>query len=188
MFLKREYAGLTKSQIRNKILLKLERQKEEERVRKSELIKRKLFKSSIFKKAKRVMFYVSFSGEVKTEDMIKEAKSIGKMVAIPVCISNRAIKACALEKNARLQKGPYGISEPVVKSWVKLKDLDLVIVPGLVFDGKGLRLGRGKGYYDRFLKRLPKKTSTIGLAFSFQILPHIPATATDVSVDRVIFA
>jgi 5-formyltetrahydrofolate cyclo-ligase len=188
MFLKRQYAELTKSQIRNKIISKLRKQKEEQRDRRSRLIKRKLFTCSIFKNAKRVMFYISFGGEVKTEDMIKEANKLGKMVAVPVCIRNRIIRACAFKNSARLKKGPYGIPEPVVKSWVNLKDMDLVVVPGLAFDEKGLRLGRGKGYYDRFLKRLSQKTSTIGLAFSFQILPHIPATATDVSVDRVIFA
>jgi 5-formyltetrahydrofolate cyclo-ligase len=61
-------------------------------------------------------------------------------------------------------------------------------VPGLAFDKKGNRLGRGKGCYDRFLKRLPKKIPTIGLAFDFQILPKIPAKTHDISVNKVIFA
>jgi 5-formyltetrahydrofolate cyclo-ligase len=49
-------------------------------------------------------------------------------------------------------------------------------------------LGRGKGCYDRFLKRLPADTATIGLAFDFQILPSVPAAAHDVNVDKVLFA
>lgn len=188
MFSKRRYAGLTKSQIRNKILLKLRTQKEEERDRKSKIIKRKLFKTLVFKKAKKVMFYVSFDGEVKTEDMIKEATKQGKRVAIPACLRNRIIKACVLKNNSRLKKGPYGTLEPVTKKWANLKDLDLVIVPGLAFGKDGTRLGRGKGCYDRFLKNLPQKTVSIGLAFEFQILSSVPAHPSDVSVNRVIFA
>ncbi len=179
---------MTKSQIRNKILTKLKIQKEEERNRKSKIIKDRLFKSLSFKKAKKMMFYISFGGEVNTEDMIEEAKKLGKTVVVPVCRRNRIIRACVLDYKAKLTKGPYGIWEPVIKKSVNPKDLDLVIVPGIAFDRKGVRLGRGKGYYDRFLKKLPKGTVSLGLAFDFQILPSIPATANDISVNRIIFA
>jgi 5-formyltetrahydrofolate cyclo-ligase len=93
-----------------------------------------------------------------------------------------------LQDKARLKKGPYGICEPVVQRFVKREDLDLVIVPGVAFDRRGNRLGRGKGYYDRFLKKLPNEAISFGLAFDFQILPSLPATKTDVSVNKVIFA
>jgi len=49
-------------------------------------------------------------------------------------------------------------------------------------------LGKGKGYYDRFLKRVSEKTASIGLAFDFQILPAVPTTKQDVNVNKVIFA
>jgi len=179
--------GLTKKQIRSKILFRLKIQKEEDRNRKSKIIKEKLFRIPVFKKAKRVMFYISFDGEVNTQDMIKETQKLGKIVVVPVC-NNRMLMPCLLANKARLEKGPYGISQPVVKNPVKLQDLDLVIVPGVAFSKKGMRLGRGRGYYDRFLKKLPKKTTSIGLAFDFQILPSLPATTTDVNVDRTIFA
>jgi len=61
-------------------------------------------------------------------------------------------------------------------------------VPGLAFEKKGRRLGRGKAYYDHFLTKLARRAPTISLAFDFQILPRVPAIATDVDVDRVIFA
>jgi 5-formyltetrahydrofolate cyclo-ligase len=179
---------LTKKQIRSKILLRLKIQKEEDRRRKSKIIKEKLFRTQIFKKAKRVMFYISFDGEVNTKEMIKEAVRLGKIVAVPVCQKNRRIKPARLDKRVKLKKGPYGIGEPVIKRFLDLEALDLVIVPGVAFDRKGNRLGRGKGYYDSFLKKLPNKAASIGLAFAFQILPCIPATRRDVSVDRVIFA
>ena len=179
---------LTKKQIRSKILLKLKTQKEEERENKSKIIKKKLFGRQVFQKAKRVMFYISFDGEVNTKDMIKEALKLGKIVAVPVCVKGRVIKACLLPKRAKLIKAPYGVCEPAIKRFIDLGDLDLVIVPGVAFDKKGNRLGRGKGCYDYFLRKVPKRIPSIGLAFDFQILPSIPASSDDVSVDKVVFA
>jgi len=181
--------GLTKQKIRSKILLRLEKQKKEDRNKKSFLIKEKLFKEPVFKKAKRVMFYIAFKGEVETKEMIREAQALGKIIAVPVCVKNRAsLRPALLEDHAHLRKGPYGVSEPVVSRYIALKDLDLVVTPGLAFDKNGNRLGRGKGYYDRFLKQIPKDTPSIGLAFRMQILPKVPTAPYDVSVTKVLSA
>lgn len=180
---------LTKKQIRSKILLRLKTQKEEDRDRKSELIKKKLFRNPFFKKAKKLMCYISFDGEVETKEMIKEAQKIGKIVAVPVCKpAKRLIQPCILGNRLLLKKGPYGVCEPAIKRLINLEDLDLVIVPGVAFDKDGNRLGRGKGCYDYFLSKLPKRTPTIGLAFDFQILPDIPATKLDIGVNQIVFA
>jgi len=180
---------LTKAQIRSKILLKLKTQKEEDRSRKSKLVKNKLLRNKVFRKAKIVMFYIAFGGEVNTEEMIREAKKIGKLICVPVCRKDKeTMQPAILEDNAKLKKGPYGVLEPVAKAQVEPGDLDLIIVPGLAFDKKCNRLGRGKGCYDRFLSKLSDKTPSIGLAFDFQILPLIPTTAHDVSVKKIIFS
>ncbi len=179
---------LTKEQIRSKILLRLKTQKEEGRERKSRRIKNKLFRTLVFRKAKTVMFYISFDGEVDTKEMLKEAQGLGKIVAVPHCRKNRVICPCLLGENPKFKRGLYGVCEPAVKKYIDLRDIDLVIVPGVAFDKQGSRLGRGRGCYDSFLKKIPKRTASFGLAFDFQILPFIPATKTDVSVDRVIFA
>ena len=179
---------LTKQKIRNTILMKLKTQKEENRNKKSCFIKMKLFRNRVFKKAKTVMFYMSFGGEVDTVDMIIAAQKIGKTVVVPVCGRNRKMSPCVLSCKGTLLKGPYGIREPAFKKPVSLKSLDLVIVPGLAFDKKGRRLGRGKGYYDRFLPKIPSHCGAIGLAYDFQILPFIPTTQYDVEVHEVIFA
>jgi len=181
--------GLTKAKIRSKIILSLKIQEEEERNRKSKLITAKLLRNRIFKKAKIVMFYIAFGGEVNTAEMIREAQKIGKVICVPICRKDKEIMQPAiLEDYATLKKGPYGVYEPATEKLVKPEDLDLVIVPGLAFDKKGNRLGRGKGYYDRFLGSLSDKTHSIGLAFDFQILPLIPTTTHDVSVKKLIFS
>lgn len=180
---------LTKEEIRSKILLKLKTQKEEDRGKKSRLIARKLFKLKVFQKAKRIMCYISFGGEVDTKDMIREAIRLGKMIAVPVCRGKRAIRPCLLPRGARLVKGPHGTAEPITKKAINLEDIDLVIVPGVAFDISGSRLGRGRGCYDYFLKRLPGNIPAIGLAFNFQILSSLPSTVNrDIRVDRILSA
>ena len=135
------------------------------------------------------MFYISLGGEPDTTGMITAARSLGKIVMVPVCMKNKIlIRPCLLEDSAKLKVGPYGIREPALERPVPLDNLDLVIVPGIAFDKKGNRLGRGKGYYDRFLNKLSSRTATIGLAFDFQILPSVPTTPRDVNVQEIIFS
>ncbi len=179
---------LNKGQLRTKMLLSLRAQKEEDRNKKSSIIKRKLFNSAIFKKAKNVMFYISFDGEVDTQNMIKEAQKLGKTVTVPVCRKNRNMNACLLREGVKLKKGLYGTWEPARRDYLPIQNLDLVLVPGVAFDKKGARLGRGKGFYDRFLAKLPAKATSIGLAFRQQVLPAIPSTFNDTRVRKLIFA
>ncbi|MEW6101996.1 MAG: 5-formyltetrahydrofolate cyclo-ligase [Candidatus Omnitrophota bacterium] len=180
---------LTKKEIRSKILFRLQSQKEEDRDRKSKTIKEKLFRTKVFKKAKNIMFYIAFGGEVKTEEMIKEAQKLGKLVAVPICRHDRiTIRPCALREGARLKTGLYGICEPAKRKFIRSQELSLVVVPGLAFDKSGNRLGRGKGCYDRFLKKLSNSIPTIGLAFDFQILTSLSAKAHDIKVKKVLFA
>ncbi|MFH0854940.1 MAG: 5-formyltetrahydrofolate cyclo-ligase [Candidatus Omnitrophota bacterium] len=182
-------AGLTKQELRSRILLKLKNQEEGERKRRSRLIKNRLLRQKVFRKAKKVMFYIAIKGEVETREMIESAKRLGKIIAVPVCVENRtSLRPAILDSHAHLRKGPYGVAEPVISRFIKPKDLDLVIIPGVAFDKKGNRLGRGKGYYDRFLSKLPKDTPSIGLAFQLQILPAVPTVSHDVSVKKVLFA
>lgn len=180
--------ALTKAAIRTKILLKLKTQKEGIRARKSGSICRKLFRTRAFKKARIVMFYKAFSGEVDTERMIKAAQKLGKIVVVPVCGEHRALIPCILKDGARLLRGPYGIWEPAIKKSVPLRAIDLVVVPGVAFTKDGKRLGRGKGYYDRFLSRLSQHAAVIGLGFDFQVLADLPTNAMDVNVQKVIAA
>ena len=178
---------MTKQKIRSRLLLSLRKQKEEERSKKSRLIGKKLFRTKVFKKAKVVMFYIAFDGEVNTQEMIKETQKLGKTVVVPVCRKDKTMRPCLLKTKTRLKKGLYGIGEPTDKKFFGLDKIDLVLVPGLAFDKRGNRLGRGKGYYDRFLKELPENKMCIGLAYDFQILRSLPTTPLDVAVQRAIF-
>jgi 5-formyltetrahydrofolate cyclo-ligase len=64
--------------------------------------------------------------------------------------------------------------------------IDLVIVPGLAFDTAGNRLGRGGGFYDRFLRRLRRSATTVGFAFDAQIVDAVPADDSDFGMDTIV--
>jgi 5-formyltetrahydrofolate cyclo-ligase len=85
-------------------------------------------------------------------------------------------------------RGKYGLLEPRVPPGVPglRTGFDLVVVPGMAFDAMGRRLGKGYGYYDRFLLGLAGTAVTVGLAFSRQMLPEVPVDTWDVPVDAVV--
>lgn len=181
--------NLTKRQLRNILLTRLKKQTEQQRERRSKLIERKLIKQEEFVRAKRILFYLAFDGEVKTENMINKARELGKEIYVPICdTEEKALRPCAFKNGALLQKGPYQTLEPQTKIDSPLEKLDLVLVPALGFDKNGNRLGRGNGYYDRLLKKASGRIHSIGLAFDFQILPTLPVEQNDVPVDKVLSA
>lgn len=181
-----------KQKIRERIIEKLEKQKKEDRLRKSLIIKKKLFSLPEFIRAKTVMFYVSTDGEVETRPMIRETLKTGKDVAVPVVLTEKSRMIVSQIKDLKkdLGKGPYGIYQPKASRIRQIRPagVDLVVVPGVCYDRYGNRIGRGGGYYDKFLRDLPKKVPSIGIAFKFQITRRLPRLAHDIPVSKVITA
>ena len=183
---------MTKGQLRIRFLRQLKQQKEDDRRRRSEAIRRKVRRLTAFRRAKLVCCYVALPYEVQTWRMIEDMLSQGKRVAVPV--SRPRTKRLQLSEirdpAAELSPGAFGVWEPVpsARRPVRMDELDLVLVPGLAFDRRGHRLGHGHGYFDRFLARLPKATPTVGLAFRFQLLDRLPRTPHDHAVQSVLTA
>ena len=178
-----------KDKVRKEILAKLRRQRDKERIEKSKLIKEKLFSLKDFKEANNIMCYISLGGEVDTTEIIKGALKLGKRVFTPFIEGERLGISELRDPDKDLEKGPFGILQAKKGDFCaapSAAELDLVLVPGVAFDKKGNRLGRGKGYFDRFLKELPQAAKTIGLAFDAQILKSIPADSDDIPVSLVI--
>jgi len=181
-----------KHKIRKHIKEKIEEYSPLEKSRKSGIIKARLFNEEDFKKAKVVMFYVSLKDEVDTLIMIDEALKAGKRVCVPVILKEEK-KLIAGEIHNRLkdlESQHFGVYQPMhdrVKE-VPLDDIDLVVVPGVAFDKRNIRLGRGHGYYDRFLSGLPKTAKAIGLAFDFQVVENLPNDPHDIPVSKTITA
>ena len=178
--------------IRKNIKERIRSYSELEKSKKSDIIKDRLFEEEEFKRAEVIMFYVSLKDEVSTLSMIDEAIETGKRVCVPVILKRhkRLIAGEIKDRRRDLESQHFGIYQPRpghVKE-VPLEDIDLVVVPGIAFDKDNVRLGRGHGYYDRFLCGLPQKTRTIGLAFDFQVVDKLPKDSHDIPVSKTISA
>ena len=143
-----------------------------------------------FQSAKNMVFYVSFGNEVDTHEIIKELlANKEKTVIVPYVLKNYPILQLSELKNFdELEEKTFGILEPrelYIREF-SIKKIDLVILPGVVFDKDGCRIGYGFGYYDRFLKKLEKHVKKISLAFELQIVNEIPKEKYDVPVDFVV--
>ncbi len=84
----------------------------------------------------------------------------------------------------RIELGAFQIEEPTGNNIVNPDEIDLIVVPGVAYDRKGNRLGRGKGFYDRLLKST--KATKVGVCYEFQLMDEIPAESHDVKMDMVI--
>jgi 5-formyltetrahydrofolate cyclo-ligase len=134
-----------------------------------------------FMKAKTVLMYWSVSDELPTHQFIKKW-SRSKTILLPVVKGHHITIRPFFSEEALIQ-GDFNIMEPK-SGHDYLKTVELVIVPGVAFDRKKRRLGRGKGYYDRYFKN--KNIKKWGIAFDFQLYDSIPAASFDIKMDRVI--
>jgi 5-formyltetrahydrofolate cyclo-ligase len=134
--------------------------------------------------------YVSFRSEVDTHQLIRERLNNGLQVAVPKTdVTNRRLETYLLKDWGKdLRPGAYGILEPDIKvtSLISPSQIDLLVVPGSVFDRQCGRYGYGGGYFDRFLSVEAPQALRIGLAFSLQLLPKIPLKTHDQRMDIII--
>lgn len=134
-----------------------------------------------FQRAGIVMLYASLPDEVQTLDFIGEWRN-RKRIILPTVVGDDIIPV-ELTAGSGMVEGDFHILEPENHPYEG--PLDLIVVPGMAFDRKGHRLGRGKGYYDRFLIKYPE-VKTIGICFSFQLLDEVPAEPHDQVIDEII--
>jgi 5-formyltetrahydrofolate cyclo-ligase len=143
-----------------------------------------------FANCKNIMLYLSFSKEVDTYPLAKWCLDNGKTVITPYCVqSKREIIPYEINNLTNdLTKSTFGVMEPkhdLLKK-VNIEDIDLIIVPGVVFDEHCNRIGFGAGYYDRFLSKKLENTPAIGIAYDYQIIDQIPTGEYDVPLDFII--
>ncbi len=154
--------------------------------RKSSLIAKRLLSMEEVKKSRLICSYVSKGSEAGTRTLIKKLLKESKKVLVPV-VENDTLKVSEIKDIKELKKGAFGIPEPR-KEFLRFAEpshIDAILVPGIAFDRRGRRVGYGKGYYDRLLKKL-KNATKIALAYEFQIIKTIPAEKHDTSVDFIV--
>ena len=181
-------AASEKQRLREERLAAREALSEQERSVLDDRITQKLLATSEYAEATTVLTYVSVSSEVSTRMFIECALRDGKTVAVPRCLPGHCLEFVAITSLDQLIAAPFGLLEPPKELPALTEEqmnASICIVPALLVDIKGYRLGYGAGFYDRFLSTYPGKK--ICLAYqqnlSRTMLPH---TTFDVAVDEVI--
>ncbi|WP_046178802.1 5-formyltetrahydrofolate cyclo-ligase [Domibacillus tundrae] len=147
----------------------------------------KMYALAEWKHAKTIAITVSADFEVDTWQLIRFAWLTGKIVCVPKCSPDtKSMQFYQLEKFSDLEKVYADLYEPNPEKATPIfsNQLDLVVVPGLLFDQKGFRIGFGGGYYDRFLSSY--EGQTISLAFSIQLLETLPVEKYDLPVQKIV--
>lgn len=157
----------------------------EELVELSRPVTDKLLKHKKVKEAQTILMYYSLADEVYTHDTITKLVNMNKTVLLPRVIDDENMIICHYKSDKDLSEGAFHIMEPIGEEFTDYNKIELCIVPGMSFDSNNNRLGRGKGYYDRFLAKVPNSYK-IGVCFDFQKLKEIPSGKYDINVDEVI--
>lgn len=138
-----------------------------------------------YQTAKTVFCYVSFGSEPLTHALLARMRSDGKRVAVPRCEGGGVMKAKLISSPDELQKGMYGILEPSAAApEVPFSEISLAVVPCVACDRTGMRLGRGGGYYDRFLES--SSAYSVCLCYEALLMPQVPREAHDRAVNAVV--
>jgi len=190
----RRHSLIMKKSLRTSVLAMRDMLGIEERCQKSTLIKEMLFGLNEFHSSSNILFYVATKSEVQTEDMIRQAIKQGKRALVPITdAENKRLLISELHDfDLELEKGAYGILEPtkIYQRLVPLDEVEMIIVPGVVFDLHGHRIGYGGGYYDRMLESIGQNKGTkaclIGVCFECQLVDTIPIEKHDMPVSRII--
>ncbi len=172
---------MEKKELRQYIRQQKKQHTAQELAQQSITIMQKLAAFPAFIQAQRIMLYASLPDEVQTLDFVQEWCRY-KQIILPTVVGNDIVPVL-LTPDDQMRIGDFNILEPTSKPYHG--PIDLVVVPGMAFDAEGHRLGRGKGYYDRFLAQYPD-VPTIGLCFDFQFVAHIPTEPHDRAVQWVI--
>lgn len=184
---KRQGQGEDKRSLRRRMLERRAQMPPEERERASRAAAAHLMATPAFQRARRLAVFLSFGDEIDTWGIVAAAWSLGKEVWAPkVDQKARVLRWGRVGSRDDLVPGPYrGILEPERAVDGDQVRPDLVIVPGLAFDGDGYRVGYGGGYYDRCLAGWPG-AARYGYAFAWQRVDRVPREPHDVPVDALV--
>ena len=131
------------------------------------------------------MAYWPLPDEVDIRPLIDRLVAEGKTVLLPRVVDDRTMELRRYTSSADLAEGAFHIMEPTGPLFVDDDQIDVALVPGVAFDAAGHRLGRGRGYYDRFLARC-SGVRKIGVCFPFQRVAEVPSEPYDVVMDEVV--
>jgi 5-formyltetrahydrofolate cyclo-ligase len=150
-----------------------------------------LINSDLYSSATTILAYAALPSELNLDLLIQQAITDNKRICIPqIDWASKSMQPAQIRSlDEDLQTGRYGVRTPNEGCPVVEKDeIDLVFVPGLAFDFKGNRLGRGAGFYDRFIESftLSTRPELVGVCYQCQMIESVPTEPHDYPMDRVI--
>lgn len=155
-----------------------------DKIARSEGIMRQVEALPQFAEARTVLLYWSMDDEVHTHAFV--GRWYERKILLLPCVDGDDLRLRRYTGPDSLREGPqFGIPEPVGEEFTDLEAIDMIVVPGVAFDLKNNRMGRGRGFYDRLLKSTPKAYK-VGVAFRFQMFDTIPVEEFDVPMNQVI--
>lgn len=160
---------------------------ESEKQRLDRKIENKFLNMWQYRDSKLILIYVSTEIEIDTKYIIETALKDGKKVAVPKCIDGtRNMDFYIIDSFSCLENGAFGVLEPIPEKCEKLEDFSsgVCVVPALMFDEFGYRLGFGKGYYDRFLAKFSGQT--LGMCYNACVKESLPHGKYDRRVEKLV--
>lgn len=138
--------------------------------------------------ARTILLYSALPEEVPTVELARVFRRGGKRIVYPRCLPHRQLALHLVDEEGMLAAaGSYGILEPAPDCpLVAVEEIDVVVVPGLAWDRRGTRLGRGAGYYDRLFALSELTATRCGVFFALQELPELPADPWDVAMELIV--
>lgn len=178
---------MTKSNLRHEINQKLKTITLSQRQEWSSLATANLMKLAEIQHAKHILLFASLPTEIDTQTAFQMLQERGKQISFPkIDALNHQLTCHSITSWKELLPGRFGIMEPLVSSEILIETLDVILVPGLAFDRQGNRLGRGQGFFDRFLSRAKLETKRIGFFYAWQEVPEIPQDSWDCPLHAVV--
>jgi 5-formyltetrahydrofolate cyclo-ligase len=179
-----------KKELRKNLLVKLLSLTGEELKRRSQNVEKRLSNLPIYKQAKLVMVYYPLKGEVDILQMVRRDLGLKRFCFPFMNLERKELEVYEVNNlEGDFSFGPFGVMQPRPDTTkrVDIKEIDMVVVPALAFDRNKNRLGRGAGFYDRFLKRLNPSCRKVGIAFEPQVLDDLPIHPShDQKVDVIV--
>lgn len=174
----------TKPEIRNFLRIKRDGLSVQEKEEASKKIQSTLESMKVFKKSRKILFYIPFGSEVDLKPLLEKTLH-EKSCFVPVTKEGNTLKAIPILTTATLKPGKEKVLEPPEPHDQEEKEFDLALIPALGFAKDGNRIGTGKGYYDRFLPEL-KIGIKLGIGYDFQVLESLPKDPYDSPVDGIL--
>lgn len=172
---------MEKKEIRRSIKSRTMALKSEQALRQSEAVVERLLQIIALRKPQVVALFAPLKDEVRILDV---AERLDCRVLLPR-VAGEQMDFYDYDVEA-LSEGSYGIMEPQRGEAVEPQEIDLMVVPGVAFTQSGVRLGRGKGYYDRYLSRAGFRAYCVGVCYAHQVVDSLPVEPHDRLVDEVV--